>query len=132
MFIQGAVADAIALWSAAFPDLRILTPATAPDGPTRIRISDLVLDLRPADCQDRHIDDGPITVLIRCSAPGDAARIGAILRPEGQVMLQDDALAGTSRYSWVADRFGVNWQIMSPSEDHRDQDRQSATGPQAT
>lgn len=121
MTIRGAVADAIALWSRAFPEI-VTTRASSLSA--RVALFGLILDITPGR------DASEISVSVPCPDAAEARRIAKILQDGGRVMLRGDAPEFSSRYIWVEDQFGVNWQIMSPSEDRDDQDCQSQAGPQ--
>lgn len=106
--LQGAVADAIALWSCAFPDLQI--PMLDPGPPARASI--FIADQLVALSEGQQADDTPTTALtVTCEAGADVDRIAAILGEGGRVVIPLHAYPFAPRYTWLIDRFGVSWQI---------------------
>lgn len=114
------MAEAVALWSRAFPDLDV-TALDEADPPARLRV---VIAGQPVilfDSPPVH-DFGftpAISLLINCEAADEVDRIAAILGEGGKIFMPLDAYPFSSRYTWIADRFGVSWQIMLAPEDSR-------------
>lgn len=118
IMFQGVMAKAIALWSQAFPDLEI-TPLDDAEPPTRMRVvlagQPLILFDSPA--VHKFGFTPAISLLVSCETAADVDRLAAILGDEGQVFMPLDAYPFSPRYTWIADRFGVSWQIMLAAED---------------
>nr|WP_256447713.1 VOC family protein [Paracoccus marinaquae] len=117
MMFQGAMADAIALWSRAFPDMQV-ERLDGDDRPTRVRALIAGQPLILFDSPPVH-DFGftpSISLLISCEEAADVDRLAAILDEGGQVFMPLDEYPFSPRYTWVADRFGVSWQIMLAAE----------------
>ena len=53
-----------------------------------------------------------ISLMVSCSTAAEVDRLWAALLPGGTVMMALDAYPFSPRYGWLADRFGVHWQIM--------------------
>lgn len=115
---QGALADAIALWSKAFPDITI-TELSGQEEPRRVKatIAGQELFLFDSPAQHDFTFTPSISLIIVCDQATDVDRLGAVLGEGGQVFMPLDSYPFSPRFTWVADRFGVSWQLMqSPDE----------------
>lgn len=118
LMFQGAMAEAVAQWSRAFPDMQVL-PMDDAQPPLRLRVvlagqPMILLDTPP----DPDIGYSPsMSLLVSCESTVDVDRLAAILGEGGQVFMPLGDYPFSPRYTWIADRFGVSWQIMLPPED---------------
>lgn len=109
VILQGAVAEAIALWSLAFPDLET---ADATGGTQVMLPGQRVLVTETPDDPP-----APVSLLIRCDDAADLDRIAAILGQGGRAIMPVGEYPFAPRYTWLIDRFGVNWQITLATEE---------------
>lgn len=107
------MADAVALWSRAFPDMTV-EALDDTSGATRLRVVVAGQPLILLDSPPVHdFSFTPaISLMVSCEHAGDVDRIAAILGEDGQVFMPLDAYPFAPRYTWIADRFGVSWQLM--------------------
>lgn len=117
LMFQGAMAEAVALWSRAFPDIAI-EPLDDRDPPARLRVviagqTMILFDSPPV--HDYSFTPA-ISFMITCDSAGDVDRIAGILAEDGTVFMPLDEYPFSPRYTWIADRFGVSWQIMLAGE----------------
>lgn len=57
---------------------------------------------------------GPnISFFVFVKTPEEASRVWAALEPGGTAMMPLDQYPWSERYGWIADRFGVSWQVMT-------------------
>lgn len=54
-----------------------------------------------------------ISFFVRVETPADAERVFASLADGGRVLMALDRYPWSERYGWVADRFGVSWQVIA-------------------
>lgn len=116
LMFQGAMADAVALWSRAFPDLK-----AEPRGKDTLHVTVAGQPLMLFDSPPVHdfTFTPAISLLITCDHAAEVDRIAGILAEGGHVFMPLDAYPFSPRYTWIADRFGVSWQIMLPPEETR-------------
>ncbi|MCF3972165.1 VOC family protein [Paracoccus salsus] len=111
--LPGAVADAVALWSRAFPDMTV-EPSDDGDPPACLRV--IVAGQPVILCDGPPVQpvgfDPSDSLLISCERASDVDRIARILARDGLVFMPPGDYPFARRYTWFADRFGVNWQVM--------------------
>lgn len=107
------MAEAVALWSRAFPDMTV-RPLDANDPPTLLRvvIAGQPLNLLNSAPVHDFTFTPSISLVITCDRAAEVDRLAGILGDGGKVLMPLDDYPFSSRYTWLADRFGVNWQIM--------------------
>lgn len=112
------MADAVALWSGAFPDMPV-EPLDDADPPTRLRVVVAGQPLILFDSPPVHdfTFTPSISLLVSCETGGEVDRIAGILAKDGRVFMPLGEYPFSSRYTWIADRFGMSWQIMLAKED---------------
>ncbi len=114
--LRGAVADAVALWSLAFPDMSAeSTGADGPPGAQRVEIAGQPLILTGGTPDDEPADARPFCLLIRCDSATRIDRIARILATGGDILMPLGEYPFAPRYTWLTDRFGVSWQIALTS-----------------
>jgi len=59
--------------------------------------------------------DPSISFFYNCDSEAEIDRLWNALSREGTVLMPLDAYPFARRYGWLADRFGVNWQLILPS-----------------
>lgn len=107
--------EAAELYTSLFPDSRIKHVSTLQNTPSGA--VDLVsIDLCGQDV--RMISAGPyfkftpaISFLVACETKDEVDRLWQALSPGGTVMMELGAYPFSERYGWLADRFGLSWQL---------------------
>lgn len=117
LMFQGELADAIALWSRAFPDMTI-EELSGEGEPRRVQatIAGQKLFLFDSPMPHDFTFTPAISLVIACDWAEDVDRLAGILGEDGQVFMPLDVYPFSPRFTWVADRFGVSWQIMQGTE----------------
>jgi len=67
-------------------------------------------------CIDSSISHGftftpSISIYVECESEAEVDRLFAALSEDGAVMMPLDSYPFSARYAWLADRFGVSWQL---------------------
>ncbi len=67
-------------------------------------------------CIDSSISHGftftpSMSIYVQCESEDEIDRLFAALSEDGNVMMPLDAYPFSARYAWLADRFGVSWQL---------------------
>ena len=57
----------------------------------------------------------------KCRTPAEVDALWAQLAPEGTVMMPLGEYPFSKRYGWVADKYGVSWQVIYREEDAREE-----------
>lgn len=112
------MAEAVALWSRAFPGMPV-TPLDDADPPARLKVVVAGQELILFDSPPVH-DFGftpAISLLVTCESAGQVDRLATILGQDGRVFMTLGEYPFSPRYTWIADRFGVSWQIMLAAEE---------------
>jgi predicted 3-demethylubiquinone-9 3-methyltransferase (glyoxalase superfamily) len=55
-----------------------------------------------------------MSLFVDCENAAEVDRLFAGLSEGGQVMMPLDAYPFSPRFAWVADKFGVSWQLYLP------------------
>lgn len=108
--------EAAELYTSTFPNSSIKRTRTLNETPSRS--VDLVsIDLCGQDF--RLISAGPyfkftpaVSLLVACETPEEVDRLWQKLSPGGTVMLELGSYPFSGRYGWLADRYGLSWQLM--------------------
>ncbi|RNF34917.1 VOC family protein [Paracoccus methylarcula] len=117
LMFQGELADAISLWSRAFPDM-VIKELSGEGEPRRVQVTVAGQTLFLFDSPMTHdfTFTPAISLVIACDRAEDVDRLAGILGEGGQVFMPLDAYPFSPRFTWVADRFGVSWQLMQQPE----------------
>lgn len=67
-------------------------------------------------CIDSHVAHGftftpAMSIHVECETAAEIDRLYTELSRDGQVLMPLDAYPFSEQYGWVADRFGVSWQL---------------------
>lgn len=112
--------DAAEFYARAIPDSRILRSAVmqgSPSGAVEMIIAEI------AGTRFDMMSAGPYTsftpavsFLLACESPDEVDTLWEALSSDGTIMMELGPYDFSRRYGWVADRFGVSWQIMLTGE----------------
>jgi predicted 3-demethylubiquinone-9 3-methyltransferase (glyoxalase superfamily) len=67
-------------------------------------------------CIDSNIEHGftftpAMSIYVRCKSEAEIDRLFEALSHDGQVMMPLDRYPFSEKFAWIADRFGVSWQL---------------------
>jgi predicted 3-demethylubiquinone-9 3-methyltransferase (glyoxalase superfamily) len=124
LWLDDQAEQAAAQYLRTFPGGRIAATSRYPesfDHPGgRPRGSVLTVEVELSGRRFTLLNGGPvfepnpsISFFAHADAPAEADRLFASLADGGQVLMPLDAYPWSERYGWVADRFGVSWQVIA-------------------
>jgi predicted 3-demethylubiquinone-9 3-methyltransferase (glyoxalase superfamily) len=121
LMFQGEAAEALDFWSSALPDLEVLELSRHPAGPQEGQIA--AARFRLGGSEWRLFDSPPVhaftftpatSIFIDCDDEAQLRRLAAVLSEGGAVMMGLDNYGFSRLFTWIADRFGVSWQLNLP------------------
>ena len=124
LMFEGQAAEALELYAAAFEDAEIVDVRRYGDegpGPAGtvehavLRVGDR--EVRVIDSPVRH-DFGftpAVSLFVDLDSADEVDAAFEKLAAGGQVLMPLDAYPFSSRFAWIADRFGVSWQLSAGS-----------------
>ena len=115
IMLNAGAHDALRLWQRAFPDLSIDPIAIDGDDRVthaRVRLADLDFTLFQSPVPHAFGPTPAVSMLVAVDRADDVDEVAKVLAEGGEVLMPIDAYEFARRYVWVADRFGVSWQIM--------------------
>ncbi|WP_229583437.1 VOC family protein [Paracoccus sp. S-4012] len=107
LMFEGRVAEAIAVWRRAFPDLEATdaNPAEVVVAGQRLRLFDSPVPhafaLTPS-----------FSLVVTCENEAEVRRLADLLGEGGEVRMPLGAYDFSPCFAWVEDAVGVNWQLM--------------------
>jgi predicted 3-demethylubiquinone-9 3-methyltransferase (glyoxalase superfamily) len=121
LMFQGEARDALALYSKAFADFEQLLLQEHAEGPqtgqiamARIRIGGLEIMLYDSPPVHDFTFTPSTSTFIDCDNEAQLRALAAELGDGGKVMMPIDGYGFSTLFTWVADRFGVSWQLNLP------------------
>jgi len=121
LMFQGDAKAALALWCDAFPELEVIAREEYSDGPLTGQIASATIRLGGSEW--RLHDSPPIhaftftsatSIFVDCDDEAHLRRLAETLGAGGQVMMALDHYGFSRLFIWLADRFGVSWQLNLP------------------
>lgn len=121
LMFQGEAKSALALYREAFPDYAELLLQEHSEGPqagqiamARIRIAGLEIMLYDSPPIHAFTFTPSTSTFIVCDDEAQLRRLAATLGEGGAVMMPIDNYGFSTLFTWIADRFGVSWQLNFP------------------
>lgn len=110
LWFDGKARDVAAFYASTFPDARPLggSPPVA-----MVRVANLKLML--LDGGPQYTVNPAISFFYNCGNEREIDVLWSALSKDGTVMMPLDAYPFAKRFGWVADAFGVSWQLIIPS-----------------
>lgn len=114
LMFTGDAAAALDLYAGVFGDTAVESQVNADDGTIAFA------SFRIGGARFRVIDSPPvheftftpaISFAVDCSTAEDVDRVVEALSADGQVFMELGSYPFNDRYAWIADRFGVSWQV---------------------
>ena len=112
--------DAAEFYAQAIPRSRILRSTVltgTPSGSVEMIVADIAGTRFDFMAAGPHTSFTPaVSFLLACESPDEADTLWEELSGDGTVMMELGPYDFSRRYGWVADRFGVSWQVMLTGE----------------
>jgi predicted 3-demethylubiquinone-9 3-methyltransferase (glyoxalase superfamily) len=122
LMFQGEAKQALALYRATFPDYEELLLQEHPDGPqagqlamARIRLGGLEILLYDSPPVHAFTFTPSSSTFIDCDDEAQLRDLAEKLGDGGTVMMPIDNYGFSTLFTWLADRFGVSWQLNLPA-----------------
>jgi predicted 3-demethylubiquinone-9 3-methyltransferase (glyoxalase superfamily) len=121
LMFQGNAKEALALWREAFPEIELLDMKEHPDGPQAGQIA--MARIRLGGSEWRLHDSPPIhdftftpstSIFVDCDNEAQLRFLVDKLGEDGKVMMPLGNYGFSTLFTWLADRFGVSWQLNLP------------------
>ncbi|MDP0927724.1 VOC family protein [Paracoccus onubensis] len=117
LMFQRDLGEVVALWTQAFPDMTV-TELAAKGEPRRVSVNpagqELILFHSPVSHQ---FDFTPsISIVVSCERADEVDHLAGVLGDGGKTFMPLDSYPFSPRFTWIADRFGVSWQLMQQPE----------------
>ena len=120
LMFEGKAEEAIGFYLSIFPDSRIETiERFGPDGPGAqgsVATAVVILNGQRLMAFDSPVHHAftftpSISLFVDCESETEIDRLFGALSEAGQVMMELAEHPFAERFAWVADRFGVSWQL---------------------
>jgi predicted 3-demethylubiquinone-9 3-methyltransferase (glyoxalase superfamily) len=121
LMFQGQAKDALALYAEAFPDFEQVLLQEHPPGPlagqvamARVRIGGQEIMLNDSPPVHAFTFTPSSSIFIDCDDEAQLRELAASLGEGGAVMMGLANYGFSTLFTWIADRFGVSWQLNLP------------------
>lgn len=118
LMFQGEAKNALALYREVFPDYEELLLQEHPEGPqagqiamARIRVGGLEVMLNDSAPVHAFTFTPATSTFIECDDEAQLRTLAEKLAAGGGVMMPVGNYGFSALFAWVADRFGVSWQL---------------------
>ena len=118
LMFQGEAQAALALYREAFPDYEELLLQEHPEGPqagqvamARIRVGGLEIMLYDSPPMHAFTFTPSTSTFIECDDGAQLRAMAEKLGDGGKVLMPADNYGFSTLFTWLADRFGVSWQL---------------------
>jgi predicted 3-demethylubiquinone-9 3-methyltransferase (glyoxalase superfamily) len=121
LMFQGEAVNAVALYREVFPDFEEVLLQHHPEGPmggqvamARIRIGGQEIMLNDSPPVHAFTFTPSSSIFVDCDSESQLRELAAMLGEDGAVMMEIASYGFSTLFTWIADRFGVSWQLNLP------------------
>jgi predicted 3-demethylubiquinone-9 3-methyltransferase (glyoxalase superfamily) len=121
LMFQGQAQGALALYRETFPDFEQILLQEHPPGPlagqvamARIRIGGQEIMLNDSPPIHAFTFTPSSSIFVDCDDEAQLRELAVKLSDGGGVMMEVDNYGFSTLFTWVADKFGVSWQLNLP------------------
>ncbi|GAA3430371.1 VOC family protein [Streptosporangium sandarakinum] len=120
LMFEGAAEEAMTFYTSLFDDAEILAVTRyGPEGPGKegsVQHATFTLAGQEYMAIDSSVSHGftftpAVSLYVQCDSDAEIERLYAALSEGGGTMMPLDSYGFSKRFAWVADRFGVSWQL---------------------
>ena len=121
LMFQGQAEEALDFYAEALPEAEIdEIERVGDDGPgvpgavsqARMRLGDHVVRIFDSPVEHDFTFTPSVSLVLELDSADEVDATFAALADGGQVLMPVDAYPFSPRFGWVADRFGVSWQLL--------------------
>jgi predicted 3-demethylubiquinone-9 3-methyltransferase (glyoxalase superfamily) len=125
LMFEGRAEEAMNFYVSAIPDSRVLhVERYGPQGPGAegsVVLASFTLKGREYMCIDSPVKHAfgftpAISLFVDCDSAAEVDALYEKLSQGGQVMMELAEYPFSKRFAWIADRFGVSWQLRLPPD----------------
>jgi predicted 3-demethylubiquinone-9 3-methyltransferase (glyoxalase superfamily) len=116
LWFDNQAEEAIGLYTSLFANSAVFRMDRIPDGPAK---GNVIATYQLAGQEFMAIDGGPhfhfspaVSLFVSCETKGEVDRLYATLSDGGHIMMPLDSYPFSERYTWLADKYGVSWQLF--------------------
>ena len=121
LMFQGEARNALALYREAFPDYEELLLQDHPEGPqagqvamAQIRIGGQEIMLNDSPPVHAFTFTPSSSIFVDCDDEAQLRELAGKLGDGGTVMMEVASYGFSTLFTWLADKFGVSWQLNLP------------------
>jgi predicted 3-demethylubiquinone-9 3-methyltransferase (glyoxalase superfamily) len=123
LMFEGRAAEAMAFYASLFPDAEITgverygAGEPGPEGTVKqawLRIGDQTLRFFDSPVKHGFTFTPSLSFFVDCESEEEIGALAAALGEGGQFLMPLGSYGFSRRFAWVADRFGVSWQLNLP------------------
>ena len=121
LMFQGQAQDALALYREVFPDFEQVMLQEHPSGAlagqvamARIRIGGQAIMLNDSPPVHAFTSTPSSSIFVECDDEAQLRALAGKLGDGGAVMMAVDNYGFSTLFTWLADKFGVSWQLNLP------------------
>lgn len=125
LMFEGKAEEAMTFYVSLFPDAKVVSimrygpGEPGPEG--TIKHATFSIAGQQLMCIDSYVEHGftftpAMSLFVTCESEPEIDGLFAKLSKDGQVAMPLDAYPFARKFAWVADRFGVSWQLILPNE----------------
>jgi len=120
LLFDGRAEEAVNLYVSLFPDSSLTSMTKyGPGGAGKegsVELAEFVLNGTPFMAIDSPVQHEftftPATsIYVKCSSEDEVAALHGVLAEGGEVFMPLDSYPFSRKFAWIADRFGVSWQL---------------------
>jgi predicted 3-demethylubiquinone-9 3-methyltransferase (glyoxalase superfamily) len=120
LMFQGQAEEALDLYRSLFRDAVLLSMEKYGSGESgaegSVKLANFSLNAQEFMCIDSPVDHGfsfspSMSLYVDCESEEEIDRVFAALSDGGSVLMPLDRYPFSEKFGWVADRFGVSWQL---------------------
>jgi predicted 3-demethylubiquinone-9 3-methyltransferase (glyoxalase superfamily) len=125
LMFEGRAREAMDLYVSLFPgseveSLELYGPGE-PGEEGSVKVATFSLSGRRVRCIDSYVDHPfaftpALSLFVECATAEEVDRLFAELSKEGRVFMPLGQYPFSPRFAWIADRFGVSWQLFQSQE----------------